>query len=84
MITYINMSSNHPSQIIKHLTQTVSERLSRNSSSTVIFEQSKPDYEEALKKCGYKPKLQYMQPVCSKIALEKEHGKSFGSTQLLV
>ena len=61
-LTYINTSSNHPPQIIKHLTQTISERLSRNSSNAEIFEQSKPDYEEALKKCGYKAKLQYIQP----------------------
>ena len=51
MITYINTSSNHPPQIIKHLTQTISERLSRNSSSAGIFEQSKLDYKKALKKC---------------------------------
>ena len=48
-LTYINISSNHPLQIIKHLTQTISERLFRNSLSAEIFEQSKPDYEEALK-----------------------------------
>ena len=46
----MNTSSNHPPQIIKCLTQTNSERLSRNSSSDEIFEQSKPDYKEALKK----------------------------------
>ena len=61
-LTYINISSNHPPQIIKYLTQTRSETLSRNSSSAEIFEQSKPDYEEALKNCGYKAKLQYIQP----------------------
>ena len=59
---YIDISSNHSPEIIKHLTQTIGERLSRNSSSAEIFEQSKPDYEEALEKCGYKPKLQYKQP----------------------
>ena len=36
--------------------------LSRNSSSDVIFEQSKPDYEKTLKKNAYKAKLQYIQP----------------------
>ena len=61
-LTYINTSSNYTPQIIKHLTQTISERLSRNSSSAGIFEQSKPDYEEALKKCSYKAKLQCIQP----------------------
>ena len=56
-VIYINTSSNHPPQIIKHLTQTISERLSRNSSSDEKF-----DYEEALKKCDYKAKLEFMQP----------------------
>ena len=49
-LTYTNTSENNLPQIIKHLTQTISERLSRNPSSAEIFEQSKPDYEEALKK----------------------------------
>ena len=35
----------------------ISEGLFRYSSSGEIFEQPKPDYEEALKKCGYKEKL---------------------------
>ena len=61
-LTYINTSSNHPTQIVKHFTETISERLSRNSSSAKIFEQSKPHYEEALKKCDCKAKLQYIQP----------------------
>ena len=60
--TYINTSSNHSPQIIKHLTQIISERLSRNSSSAEIFEQSKPGYEEALKKYGCKAKLQSIEP----------------------
>ena len=36
-LTYINTSSNHSPQIIKHLTQTISERLIKNSSSAEIF-----------------------------------------------
>ena len=43
-----------------------------------IFEESKPGYEETLKKCGYKAKLQYIQPK------EEEHGKSFSSTHCSV
>ena len=61
-LKYINTSSNYPPQIIKHLTQTISERLSRNFSSAEMFEQSKPNNEEALKKCCYKTKLKYVQP----------------------
>ena len=83
-LTYGNNSSNHPPQIIKYLTQTISERLSRNSSRTEIREQPKSDYEEALKKCGYKAKCNTYNQICSKITSEEEHGKSFGSTHLLV
>ena len=38
-LTYINTLSNHSPLIIKHVTQTISGRLSRNSSSAEIFEQ---------------------------------------------
>ena len=51
-LTYINTSSNHPPNIIKQLTKTISERLSRNPSSTEIFNSSKLEYEDALKKSG--------------------------------
>ena len=40
----------------------ISDRISRKSSSAKIFEQSKPDFEEALKKWGHKAKLLYIQP----------------------
>ena len=45
-LTYINASSNHPSQIIKHLNQTINEKLPKYFSSAEISEQSKPDYEK--------------------------------------
>ena len=61
-LTYVNISSNHPPQIIKYVTQKISERLSRNFSSVEIFEQSKPHYEEALEKCGKKKNLKNIQP----------------------
>ena len=82
---YIDISSNHSPEIIKHLTQTIGERLSRNSSSAEIFEQWKPDCEEALEKCGYKPKLQYKNQICSKITSEEKYAKKlFGLTHLSV
>ena len=40
----------------------ISDRISRKSSSAKILEQSKPDFEEALKKWGHKAKLLYIQP----------------------
>ena len=57
-LTYVNISSNHPPQIIKYVTQKISERLFRNFSSVEIFEQSRPHYEEALEKCGKKKKIE--------------------------
>ena len=51
----ITSHTSTPHQIIHHTplnTLTISERLSRNSSSAEIPEQSKPNKEEALEKCG--------------------------------
>ena len=52
-LLYINTSSNHPPQIIKHLPVSINDRLSKNSSSEEIFNSSKHEYEKALKDCGY-------------------------------
>ena len=54
-----NVLSNHPSQILKQLTTTISGRLSRNSLSELIFNESKHQYEDALGKCVFKSKLTY-------------------------
>ena len=61
-ITYINASSNHPPNIIKPLTKTINERLSKNSSSIEIFNISKLEYEDALKKIGHTGPLIYIPP----------------------
>ena len=61
-LIYINTSSNHPPNIIKQLPESISERLSRNSSNQAIFDETKREYEEALQKCGYKTKLTYKPP----------------------
>ena len=58
-LKYINFSPNHPPQILKQLTTTISDRLSRNSSSELIFNESKHQREDALRKCGFKTKLTY-------------------------
>ena len=90
-LTYVNISSNHPPQIIKRVTKKISERLSRNFFSAERSEQSKPRYEEALEKCVKKKQTKqnkknwkaYNQ-ICSKITPKEEHGKSFGPTHLSV
>ena len=52
-LLYINKSSNHPSQIIKHLPRIISDKLSRNSSNKEVFNASKGEYEQVLKRSGY-------------------------------
>ena len=49
-LIYIHTKSNHPPQIIKQLPYSISERLSKNSSTSEIFNNTKGDYEDALKK----------------------------------
>ena len=53
-LLYIHTSSNHPLQIIKHLLDSIEERLSNDSSNEQVFNSSKPEYEKALKDSGYK------------------------------
>ena len=53
-LLYIHTSSNHPPQIIKHLPDSIEERLSNNSSNEQVFISAKPEYEKALKDSGHK------------------------------
>ena len=48
MLKYINVLPNHPTQFLKTLTTAISEKLSRNSSSELIFNESKHQYEDVL------------------------------------
>ena len=56
---YINIHSNHPPSIIKQLPKNIEKRLSYLSSNKVIFDEQKYTYEEALRKSGYKTKLEF-------------------------
>ena len=58
-ITYINVQSNHPPNIIKQLPKTIKQRLSNNSSNETIFNEATPLYEKALSEAGYDVKLKY-------------------------
>ena len=53
-LLYANTSSNHPSQIIKQLPISISNRLSNNFSNKEVFDKSKGEYEKALRESGYK------------------------------
>ena len=52
-LLYIKKSSNHPPQIIKQLPKIINDRLSKNSSNEEVFNESKGEYENALKQSGY-------------------------------
>ena len=53
-LLYVNISSNHPQQIIKQLPVSISNRLSNNSSNKQVFDMSKCEYGKALRESGYK------------------------------
>ena len=62
-LMYINTSSNHPKQIIDQIPLSINKRLSNNSSNEKIFNETKDEYIEALKKSGYKsPQLKFNKP----------------------
>ena len=58
---YIDISSNHPSQVLRQLPKSIEKRLSEISSSKEIFDNSKHLYEKALQESGFKEKLCYQQ-----------------------
>ena len=50
---YIDISSNHPPQVLKQLSKSIEKRLSKISSSKEIFDNSKHLYEKAASKKNY-------------------------------
>ncbi|XP_057301871.1 uncharacterized protein LOC130636231 [Hydractinia symbiolongicarpus] len=53
-LQYVHILSNHPKNILKQLPISINDRLVKNSSNEQVFDQAKPEYEEALRKSGYK------------------------------
>ena len=56
---YINIHSNHPSNIIKRIPTMISERISRTSSNKEVFGRRAPFYNNALRTSGYKTNISY-------------------------
>ena len=61
MPTYINVSYNHPTRIIKQIPNAISIRINRFSSSKMIFNNYKEIYNEAILNSGHKNQLQYLE-----------------------
>ena len=58
---YININSNHPPKIIKNLPENIQKRISKLSSSTRIFNNSKDLYNNALSADGFQQKIRFEQ-----------------------
>ena len=59
--TYINVSSNHPSSIVKQIPNAINIRINTLSASKNIFNNHKEFYNEASYNRGYKNKLKYLE-----------------------
>ena len=57
--SYVHKLSNHPPQILKQIPNSIAKRISDNSSSKEIFDESAEYYNRILEKSGYKEKIQY-------------------------
>ena len=57
-ITYINVQSNYPPNIIKQLSKTKEQRLFNNSSNKVIFNEAIRLYRKTLSKADYDSSMQ--------------------------
>ena len=60
---YLNVKSDHPNHIIKHIPIMIEQRISNLSSIEEIFDTHKGPYEEALKSSGYRCKATKSQNV---------------------
>ena len=56
---YINVASNHPPSILKHVPKMLEKKLQSISSDEAVFNNAKTPYEEALKRSGFDTALCY-------------------------
>ena len=59
--TFINVSSNHPTSIIKQIPNVIDIRINRLSTSKNIFDNHKEFYNEAIHNSEYKNELKYLE-----------------------
>ena len=81
-LQYIHTSSNHPTNILKQLPVSIKDRLVKNSSNATVFNQAKPEYEEALRNSGHNPES--LKCETSPKRTGRHHMTSYGSIQLIV
>ena len=84
---YINKHSNHSPSVLRQLPKSISKWISEISSNEVIFKQSVPIYEKAVKDSAFNDKLIYIkEDTTSNDQDEKKNGngKLFGFTRLIL
>ena len=64
-LQYIDVKSNHSKSMINNIPFGVQKRLSALSSSEEIFNQTAPQYQEALERSGHQHKLKFEEPATS-------------------
>ena len=58
-IQYVHKESNHPPSILKNIPLSINKRLSKISSNSSVFTRAAPQYQEALRKSGYRHPLKF-------------------------
>ena len=58
-LMYINVKSNHPPNIIKGIPKMISDRISKISSNENVFKNAAPQFNNALKSCGYNEEIKF-------------------------
>ena len=82
-LLYININSNHLSEIIKNLPENIQKRISKLSSSTRIFSNSKDIYNNDLSANGFQQRFKFEQGNTSATPIKTEKG-TYVSTLLIV
>ena len=75
---YVDIQSNHPSQVLKNIPMAVKRRLSKITSNKEIFEKAKEPFKEALKRSGHKHTLEYTP--AQDLSKKKKNRRKLGST----
>ena len=85
-ILYVDKQSNHPQTILKEIPNSVNQRLNHISSTKKEFDETKIDYENALKSSGYQKELNFENTPTQKNnkKAKTEKGKYSGITHHLV
>ena len=70
---YVHKLSNHPPSVSKNLPKAINKRINQLSSSEQIFNNSRHDYEVALRKSGHYQKLTYQPTTNSNNKKKRNH-----------